>query len=173
MIGKRWPFLVIALAGALTLLMVSCTGPAGLQGPAGPAGTPGPQGPQGPAGQTGPAGPAGAPGKAAESPTATLVIEPASGLAGKSLVAYGSGFIPGEKVRVILHMEGTDIAWGPAATGGFATVNDSGAFKLIPRGGIPAASLIAPGAYTVEAIGDKGSRATTPLVVLAPPAPKP
>ncbi|MBI2832350.1 MAG: hypothetical protein HYX79_08850 [Chloroflexi bacterium] len=167
---NRWPFLVIALAGVLSLLIVGCTGPAGQQGPQGPAGQQGPQGPAGLPGQQGPAGPAG---KAAELPAATLVLVPSSGLAGAALVAYGSGFVPGEKVRVILHMEGTDMSWAPAESGGTVTANSSGAFKLTPRGGIPAASLIAPGVYSVEAIGDKGSRATTPLVVLAPPAPKP
>ena len=49
-------------------------------------------------------------------------------------------------------------------TGGIVIVNEYGAFKLQPRGGIPKV-MLKPSVYTVGAIGDKGSRATTPLKV--------
>ena len=89
-----------------------------------------------------------------------------SGLPKTALMVYGSGFVPGENVRIILHMTGTDMAWGPKGSGGIVTANDYGAFELKPRGGIPRENVIEPGVYTVEAIGDKGSQATTPLAVL-------
>ncbi len=53
-------------------------------------------------------------------------------------------------------------AFAEAETGEFVTVNEYGAFKLQLRSGIPKV-LLKSGVYTVEAIGDKGSRTTTPL----------
>jgi len=115
-------------------------------------------------------GAVGPPGPAAEIAPTTLVIVPMSGQPKTGLTFYGSGFVPGEKVRVIQTIDEVPYSFGPAGSeeaftgGGVVTVNEEGAFKLISRGGIPKA--IAPGVYTVEAIGDKGSRATAPLEVL-------
>jgi hypothetical protein len=100
----------------------------------------------------------------------TLVVVPMSGEPEKKISFYGSGFVPGEKVRIILTVDDVPLAFGSAGTaepftgGGIVTANESGAFKLVPVGGIPVS--IKPGVYTVEAIGDKGSRATAPLEVL-------
>ena len=95
----------------------------------------------------------------------SLVVVPISGEPLTKLTFYGAGFIPGEKVRVILTVDDVPFAFGEVGTGGIVTVNEYGAFKLQPRGGIPKV-MLKPGVYTIEAIGDKGSRATTPLEVL-------
>ena len=95
----------------------------------------------------------------------SLVVVPISGEPGTSFTFYGAGFVTGEKVRVLLTVDDVPFAFGEVGTGGIVTVNEYGAFKLQPRGGIPKVMLKA-GIYTIEAIGDKGSRATTPLEVL-------
>ena len=95
----------------------------------------------------------------------SLVVVPISGEPLTKLTFYGAGFVPGEKVRVILTVDDVPFAFGEVGTGGIVTVNEYGAFKLQPRGGIPKV-MLKPGVYTIEAIGDKGSRATTPLEVL-------
>jgi len=102
---------------------------------------------------------------ASEEKVSSLVVTPISGEPGTKLTFYGAGFIPGEKVKVIMTFDEVPYAFAEAETGGFVTVNENGAFKLQPRGGIPTV-LLKPGIYTIEAIGDKGSRATTPLEVL-------
>lgn len=95
----------------------------------------------------------------------SLVVIPISGEPLTKLTFYGAGFVPGEKVRVLLTVDDVPFAFGEVGTGGIVTVNEYGAFKLQPRGGIPKV-MLKPGVYTIEAIGDKGSRATTPLEVL-------
>lgn len=95
----------------------------------------------------------------------SLVVVPISGEPLTKLTFYGAGFVPGEKVRVIMTVDDVPFAFGEVGTGGIVTVNEYGAFKLQPRGGIPKV-MLKPGVYTIEAIGDKGSRATTPLEVL-------
>ncbi len=95
----------------------------------------------------------------------SLVVIPISGEPLTKLTFYGAGFVPGEKVRVILTVDDVPFAFGEVGTGGIVTVNEYGAFKLQPRGGIPKV-MLKPGVYTIEAIGDKGSKATTPLEVL-------
>ena len=100
----------------------------------------------------------------------TLVVVPMSGEPETKISFYGSGFVPGEKVRIILTVDDVPLAFGSAGTaqpftgGGVVTANENGAFKLVPIGGIPVS--ITPGVYTIEAIGDKGSKATAPLEVL-------
>ncbi len=95
----------------------------------------------------------------------SLVVVPISGEPLTKLTFYGAGFVPGEKVRVLLTVDDVPYAFGEVGTGGIVTVTEYGAFKLQPRGGIPKV-MLKPGVYTIEAIGDKGSRATTPLEVL-------
>lgn len=102
---------------------------------------------------------------ASEEQEPSFVVTPISGEPGDKLIFYGAGFIPGEKVKVIMTVDEVPFAFGVAGTGGFVTVNKNGAFKLQPRGGIPQV-MLEPGVYTIEAIGDKGSKATTPLEVL-------
>lgn len=95
----------------------------------------------------------------------SLVVVPLSGEPGAKMTFYGAGFIPGEKVKVIMTVDEVPYAFAEAETGGIVTVNENGAFKLQPRGGIPTV-MLKPGVYTIEAIGDKGSKATTSLEVL-------
>jgi len=95
----------------------------------------------------------------------SLVVVPLSGEPGTSLTFYGAGFIPGEKVKIIMTADDVPYAFAEAETGGFVIVNENGAFKLQPRGGIPVV-MLKPGIYTIEAIGDQGSRASIPLEVL-------
>ena len=85
----------------------------------------------------------------------SLVVVPISGEPLTKLTFYGAGFVPGEKVRVILTVDDVPFAFGEVGTGGIVTVNEYGAFKLQPRGGIPKV-MLKPGVYTIEAIGDKG-----------------
>jgi len=102
---------------------------------------------------------------AADLQVPSLVVVPLSGEPLTKLTFYGAGFVPGEKVRVLLTVDDVPYAFGVTGTGGIVIVNECGAFKLQPRGGIPKV-MLEPGVYTIEAIGDKGSRATTPLEVL-------
>ncbi|HZK10780.1 MAG TPA: hypothetical protein VFD10_00245 [Atribacterota bacterium] len=95
----------------------------------------------------------------------SLVVVPLSGEPGAKMTFYGAGFIPGEKVKVIMTVDEVPYAFAQAETGGYVTVNENGAFKLQPAGGIPTV-MLKPGVYAIEAIGDKGSKATTPLEVL-------
>ena len=104
-------------------------------------------------------------GLAANKQVPNFVVVPISGEPLTKLTFYGSGFVPGEKVRVILTVDEVPYAFGTTGSGGIVIVNDCGAFKLQPRGGIPQV-MLKPGVYTIEAIGDKGSRATAPLEVL-------
>ncbi len=102
---------------------------------------------------------------ASEEQAPNLVITPISGEPGAKLIFYGAGFVPGEKVKVTMTVDEVPFVFAEAETGGFVTVNENGAFKLQPRGGIPTV-LLKAGIYTIEAVGDQGSRATVPLEVL-------
>lgn len=102
---------------------------------------------------------------ASEQQVPSLVVTPISAEPGTKLIFYGAGFVPGEKVKVIMTVDEVPYVFAEVGTGGFVTVNENGAFKLQPAGGIPTV-LLKAGVYTIEAVGDKGSRATTPLEVL-------
>jgi hypothetical protein len=94
-------------------------------------------------------------------------ILPISGEIGEKVVIYGAGFEPEEKVKIILQIGNVPLQWAEADTGGVVIANVYGAFKLVPRGGIPiAASLVEPGVYVVRALGDKGSQAIAPIEIL-------
>lgn len=102
---------------------------------------------------------------ASEEQVPSFVVTPMSGEPGTKLIFYGAGFVPGEKVKIIMTVDEVPFVFAVAGTGGFVTVNENGAFKLQPAGGIPTV-LLKAGVYTIEAVGDKGSRATAPLEVL-------
>jgi len=102
---------------------------------------------------------------ASEEQVPSFVVTPMSGEPGTKLTFYGAGFVPGEKVKIIMTADEVPYAFAQAGTGGYVTVNENGAFKLQPAGGIPTV-LLKPGVYTIKAVGDKGSIATTPLEVL-------
>jgi len=109
--------------------------------------------------------PAAAP--AAPPEKASICVVPMSGEPKTKLVFYGSGFVPGEKVRIFMDIGGeVTMVFGPPGAGGVAVANEFGAFKLKSRGGIPRSASVPPGVYTLEARGDKGSIATAPLETL-------
>ena len=140
---------LVALIAILILAGISifCTGPQG------PQGSPGPQGPPGPPGVATPA----------QVSRTSLYSLPMSGKGGEKITIYGSGFAPGEKVKLQLAVEGITLQFAVRETGGVVQASQYGAFVLIPSG-FPLG--VAPGVYTLEAIGDKGSRATAPLEIL-------
>ena len=69
----------------------------------------------------------------AEQSEASLVVTPMSGKALTKLTFYGSGFVPGENVRVIMEFNDVPYAFGTVGSGGVLEVNENGAFKLVPR----------------------------------------
>ena len=155
-LGKQKRILpaIIALMLLICLLLVGCQGSPGPQGEPGLPGL---------SGEPGLPGLQGSPGEPAPQATARIVVSPVAGLPKATTYFYGSGFAPGEKIQLLLRVEGADIACGP--TGGMAVIeaNEYGAFgfsQLRHR-------AIEAGVYTLEAIGDKGSRATAPYEVLA------
>ena len=97
-------------------------------------------------------------------PDVTIVVE--KGVAGIEIggrpTVYGAGFLSGEGVLISIV--------GATETGDFhlagATANDSGAFSAATgsRAAIP--SSVEPGVYTVRAVGDKGSSATSIIVII-------
>ncbi|MFC1904831.1 collagen-like protein [Chloroflexota bacterium] len=138
------------------LSFIACQGPAG---PAGQAGNPGLPGLPGKPGLQG------APGEKVAS-AANIIISPNNGLAKTKYWVYGSGFAPGEKITLVANFGEIGMNLAEKGTGGIIEANESGAFVVNPRGGMPKGG-IEPGVYTVEASGDKGSLATAALQILA------
>jgi len=104
----------------------------------------------------GPAAPAGPP-----ETTASLVITPMSGPPKTFITIYGAGFVPGEKIEVIVVMDGVPFDLGRKPM--VKEANEVGAF-VATGSGIPLEAK--PGMYTVTAKGDKGSVAVFPLQVV-------
>ncbi|MCF7935190.1 MAG: hypothetical protein K9L28_02440 [Synergistales bacterium] len=100
---------------------------------------------------------------AADAPT--IKVDPPEGTPGTKLVFTGTGFNAGEKVRVIMDVGDVNYSFGEAGTGGIVEADSDGSFVLEPRGGIPKV-YIDPGTYTITAVGEQGSKATTSLTVL-------
>lgn len=94
-------------------------------------------------------------------PAANLVITPISGLAKSIITIRGSGFVPGEKIEVIMVVEGIPVELGEEPM--IKEANEEGAFKA--KSGIPLNAK--PGVYSVKATGDKGTVAVAPLEVEA------
>ncbi len=179
---------LVVIISAAALVAAACSGDVGPAGPAGsagadgargdvgPQGIPGPSGSQGVAGPQGERGLVGVPGSrgadgAAGAPGAPgeTVVSPASVIAGSTLFDYpihiavtggairvwGSGFNDGEVVLIQV---------GDASVpGGSATANSSGAFA-VETDALP--DSIAAGVYSLWAIGDGGTRVSSPLVVV-------
>lgn len=97
-------------------------------------------------------------------PAASLVITPNSGQARSSIAIRGSGFVPGEKIEVLVEIDGVSTELGEQPM--IKEANQAGAFKTLSA--IPMTAK--PGVYTVRAEGDKGTVAVAPLEVEAPPA---
>lgn len=110
---------------------------------------------------------AGVQGKAETSaPAASLVITPASGPPASSIVIRGCGFAPGEKIELIMVVDGVPTELGEKPM--IKEANEVGAFKAMS--GIP--YLAKPGVYSVRATGDKGTAAVAPLEVEEKPKKK-
>ena len=102
----------------------------------------------------------------APAPAATLVVTPVTGLPGAVIAIRGSGFIPGEKIEVVMVIDGVPTELGEAPI--VKEANEMGAFKT--KSGIPI--MAAPGIYSVKATGDKGTMAVAPLEVEKKPEKK-
>jgi hypothetical protein len=90
---------------------------------------------------------------------ANLVITPISALPKSVITIRGSGFVPKEKVEIIMIVDGIPVELGEEPM--IKEANEMGAFKA--KSGIPFNAK--PGIYTVKAIGDKGTVAVAPLEV--------
>lgn len=93
------------------------------------------------------------------SATASLVITPISGQPASVITIRGSGFIPGEKIEIIMVIDGIPVDLGQEPM--IKEANEGGAFRA--KSGIPLNAK--PGIYSVKAIGDKGTAAVAPLEV--------
>lgn len=92
-------------------------------------------------------------------PAANLVITPLSALPKSIITIRGSGFVPQEKIELLIMVDGVPIELGEEPM--IKEANDLGAFKV--KSGVPFNAK--PGMYTVRAIGDKGTVAVAPLEV--------
>jgi len=90
---------------------------------------------------------------------ASLVITPISGKPASVIIVRGSGFIPGEKIEIIMVVDGIPVELGEEPM--IKEANEIGAFKA--KSGIPLDAK--PGVYSVKATGDKGTVAVAPLEV--------
>ena len=153
-------------------------GAQGIQGPPGEPGLPGNPGNPGNPGPPGAPGPAGVPGLTgadAVSPGARIVLsENTIGTAeDSSFSVWGSGFLPGEPVVLLLQVDqNLQIILG-GARGPQITANDAGAFSMSFEaiGGVSASLDRAPGFRTLMANGVNGSRASAPVLIVAGAAP--
>ena len=146
-VTKKLMVLILALV-LLVPLSAACTGPGG------------PDGARGAAGPAGPAGAAGEPGTPASA--ACIVITPTGGKASTTIAISGAGFVPGEKVELVLNIEGVDNILGTRGLDGPLVANEYGAFSVISR--IP--NVKPPtGMYAMKARGETGTMAFSPLEV--------
>ncbi len=102
---------------------------------------------------------------------ATLVMIPQSGPPKTTVQLYGSGFQLGEEVNIevinaVFPIGTFNQHVGPEPAS--VVANESGAWSSRDwsRGGTGIRSEIKPGVYTLKATGNKGSVATTPMIVL-------
>ena len=145
-------------------------GLAGAQGPPGDAGlpgNPGNPGNPGPPGLLGPPGPPGPAGQDAVSSEARVVVSKSSLTMDESVTVWGSGFLIGESVTLILVIDGQNqLVVGDADR--FQTeANISGAFSVSfdSLGGSDDIVAMAPGIRTLLAMGGFGSVASTPVMI--------
>jgi hypothetical protein len=97
---------------------------------------------------------------------ASLVVTPNSGQVQTPIAIRGSGFVPGEKIEVLVEIDGVPTELGEKPM--VKEANEAGAFKTLSA--IPRTA--APGVYTIKAVGDKGTQAVAPLEVEPKPAKK-
>jgi hypothetical protein len=99
-------------------------------------------------------------------PAASLVVTPNTGQVKTPIAIRGSGFVPGEKIEVLVEIDGVPTELGEKPM--IKEANEAGAFKT--SSAIPMTA--APEVYTVKAVGDKGTQAVAPLEVEGKPAKK-
>lgn len=92
-------------------------------------------------------------------PAANLVITPVSALPKSIITIRGSGFLPKERIELLIIVDGVPIELGEEPM--IKEANELGAFKV--KSGVPYNAK--PGMYTIKAIGDKGTVAVAPLEV--------
>lgn len=92
-------------------------------------------------------------------PGANLVITPISAPPKSVITIRGSGFLPKEKVEIIMIVDGIPVELGEEPM--IKEANEMGAFKV--KSAIPLNAK--PGMYTVKASGNKGTIAVAPLEV--------
>lgn len=90
-----------------------------------------------------------------------IVVTPVSGTPSAPITIAGAGFVPGERVDLLLEMGGVESLLGQRNRG-FIIANEYGAFTAIST--IPALAEV--GVYAIEARGDKGTTAFSPLEVI-------
>lgn len=94
-----------------------------------------------------------------QTPPPSLIITPISGPSGTPISIYGSGFIPGEKIEIIMIVDGVPVELGSEPM--IKEANEMGAFKA--KSNIPRNAK--PGIYSIKATGDKGTVSVAPLEV--------
>ena len=142
---------------------------AGVQGPPGDPGlpgNPGNPGNPGPPGHQGPPGPPGPAGQDAVSPEARIVVSKSSLTLDEPVSVWGSGFLIGETVTLILVIDGQSLVVGDEDRF-HAQANASGAFTLSldSLGGSDILAADATGIRTLLAVGGVGSVASAPVMI--------
>ena len=90
-----------------------------------------------------------------------IVVTPVSGTPSAPITIAGAGFVPGERVDLLLEMGGVESLLGQRNRG-FIVANEYGAFTAIST--IPALAEV--GVYAIKARGDMGTTAVSPLDVV-------
>ncbi len=190
--------LALAFSLFFILAIVACTGPQGepgLPGHPGNPGNPGAAGPQGepgepglpgnpgnpgnpgPQGPQGPQGPKGDPGTPGVSPEAMIMVSSGVMSVDEPLSISGSGFLPGEPVTLALVIDNIVSYVVGGRTAEQPTANAAGAFSVSfdsikGGGGGERGSLErAPGVRSILAVGEDGSRASSPVMITSANAP--
>ena len=187
---------LLLLVAALALTAVACSGDVGQRGPAGPTGAQGVAGPTGAqgvqgeqgdrglegatgspgrpgaAGVPGVPGPGGPPGQDASQAEAGISLVSREVTLDEPLEVWGSGFRPGESITIQLEVDQflqPVIGDTAASTGGAfrAQFNRIGADDRV------ASRIVLGDVYTLIAVGGDGSRASTPVMIIAPRPPTP
>ena len=186
-------FFVVPVVLLLLLFLLTalgpCTGPQGEPGLPGLPGNPGDPGPQGEFGipglhgapgepgkhgQPGPQGPEGPPGPPGEDglrPEAAIMVSSGVMSVDEPLRIAGAGFLPGERVRLVLLIDDIVRYVIGGRTAEQPVANAAGAFAVSfdsirgDGGGERGALERAPGIRMVRAVGEDGSRASAPVYI--------
>lgn len=99
--------------------------------------------------------------EAAVKSRANLRITPTAGQPKDNLTIYGTGFSPGEEIKILLETEYVTLQFGAKGTGGIVKTDKNGAFvfkRVFPRG-------VDPGVYKLLAKGNMGSQASCQIEI--------